>query len=337
MDEIRHRRARGGRRRRRARAPRRGPRQVPRRRGRCGSCRATRGEIGTARVEAARDAYAKGCRRCPTAAPLWIAAAKLETGLGNAARARAILRTGAASKPDGRVAVAGVDARGARRGTRTDQSRRRAHGQGAAGCSGGWRTVGGGGAHRAEAQRKSKSVDALRRCEKDPRVIAAVASLFRLDRKTDKARSWFNRAVTLDPDIGDHWAMYYDFERQHGGEEAAEEIAKRCAEANPTHGETWCAVRKRQHWHDDRPEDLTDGGQGGGLRGGGVAGGQPERGGRLERGWGLLRSSANASLWKNTHLCISYTPAYAGPDPDSTTTHLSVERKLTSAWAPRGC
>ena len=46
---------------------------------------------GPARVEAARDAYAKGCRRCPTAAPLWIAAAKLETTLGNAARARAIL------------------------------------------------------------------------------------------------------------------------------------------------------------------------------------------------------------------------------------------------------
>ena len=123
-------------------------------------------------------------------------------------------------------------------------------------------------------QRKSKSVDALRRCEKDPRVIAAVASLFRLDRKTDKARSWFNRAVTLDPDIGDHWAMYYDFERQHGGEEAAEEIAKRCAEANPTHGETWCAVRKRvEHWHDDARKILPTVAKEVVFEGGGVAGG----------------------------------------------------------------
>ena len=208
---------------------------------------------GPARVEAARDAYAKGCRRCPTAAPLWIAAAKLETGLGNAARARAILEQARLRNPtDESLWLAS-----ARAGARVARD---ADGIKAADAlmAKALQAVPEGGALWAEVvrtaprpQRKSKSVDALRRCEKDPRVIAAVASLFRLDRKTDKARSWFNRAVTLDPDIGDHWAMYYDFERQHGGEEAAEEIAKRCAEANPTHGETWCAVRKRvEHWHD---------------------------------------------------------------------------------------
>lgn len=28
----------------------------------------------------------------------------------------------------------------------------------------------------------------------------------------DKARSWFSRAVLLDPDNGDFWALYYKFE-----------------------------------------------------------------------------------------------------------------------------
>ena len=230
---------------------------------------------GPARVEAARDAYAKGCRRCPTAAPLWIAAAKLETGLGNAARARAILEQARLRNPtDESLWLAS---------TRAERASGDADGIKAADAlmAKALQAVPEGGALWAEVvrtaprpQRKSKSVDALRRCEKDPRVIAAVASLFRLDRKTDKARSWFNRAVTLDPDIGDHWAMYYDFERQHGGEEAAEEIAKRCAEANPTHGETWCAVRKRvEHWHDDARKILPTVAKEVVFEGGGVAGG----------------------------------------------------------------
>ena len=51
-------------------------------------------------------------------------------------------------------------------------------------------------------QRKSRSVDALKRCNDDPHVVAAVAALFWHDRKVDKARSWLNRAVTLNPGAG---------------------------------------------------------------------------------------------------------------------------------------
>ena len=35
-------------------------------------------------------------------------------------------------------------------------------------------------------------------------------------RKTEKARKWFNRAVTLDPDNGDSHAAYYKFELKSG-------------------------------------------------------------------------------------------------------------------------
>ncbi len=38
----------------------------------------------------------------------------------------------------------------------------------------------------------------------------------RTDRKLEKARTWFNRACTLNPDFGDSWAHWYRLELQHG-------------------------------------------------------------------------------------------------------------------------
>ena len=96
----------------------------------------------------------------------------------------------------------------------------------------------------ARPQRRSKSVDALKRCNDDPHVIAAVAMLFQNDRKVDKARTWYNRAITLNPDIGDLWALYHIFETQHGGPDMAAEVVKKCVMAEPRHGERWQRVAK---------------------------------------------------------------------------------------------
>lgn len=63
-----------------------------------------------------------------------------------------------------------------------------------------------------------KSLEALKRCDNDPHVITAVARRFWADRKYAKARKWFNRAITLDPNMGDAWAAYYAFELQQGTE-----------------------------------------------------------------------------------------------------------------------
>lgn len=97
--------------------------------------------------------------------------------------------------------------------------------------------------------RKSKSVDAIKRCEGDGRVVAAVARLFWSERNLDKARSWFERAVKLQPDIGDIWATYLKFELQHGTAEAQQRVEERCVSAEPHHGQVWCRVAKHpQHW-----------------------------------------------------------------------------------------
>ena len=56
----------------------------------------------------------------------------------------------------------------------------------------------------------------MARCENDTYVIVAVAKLFWKDMKTAKARKWFNRAVSLNPSLGDAWAAYFAFELSQG-------------------------------------------------------------------------------------------------------------------------
>ena len=65
---------------------------------------------------------------------------------------------------------------------------------------------------------KTKTLDALHRCENNALVLLAVARFFVSERKVPKARSWFIRTVKLDPDLGDAWAFYYKFELQFGTE-----------------------------------------------------------------------------------------------------------------------
>ena len=111
----------------------------------------------------------------------------------------------------------------------------------------------------------------LSRCDQDPHVIVAVARLFERDRKVPKARKWFDRAVALNPKLGDAWAHYYAFELRQtvaatigqAGDTAGEssssssssgadasssssaaEVVKRCVLAEPNRGELWCAVAK---------------------------------------------------------------------------------------------
>ena len=81
----------------------------------------------------------------------------------------------------------------------------------------------------AKPQRKTRSVDAMKKCEHDPHVLLAVSRLFWSDRKVQKCRDWMARCVKysflnvhfqplvsltsislirtvkLDPDFGDAW------------------------------------------------------------------------------------------------------------------------------------
>jgi len=93
-------------------------------------------------------------------------------------------------------------------------------------------------------EQKSKSAHAIKRCPDDPHVIAAVASLFASERKNDKARKWFDRAVILNPDLGDSWVRFYAFELSVGTKEQQEKVKESCVAAEPKHGEIWTSVSK---------------------------------------------------------------------------------------------
>ena len=105
--------------------------------------------------------------------------------------------------------------------------------------------------------KKSKSANAIKRCPEDPHVISAVAELFASERKTDKARKWFDRAVLLEPDLGDTWVRYYAFLQASGTSEEQQQLKEKCCATEPKHGEIWTRITKNMdHRHKTVGEHL---------------------------------------------------------------------------------
>ncbi len=95
---------------------------------------------------------------------------------------------------------------------------------------------------------KRASMEALKKCENDPFVVLAIASLFAREHKIEKARKWYERSVTLQPDHGDAWATWYKFETlqaRRGDKDAVPDaVRERCIRASPRHGFAWAPIAK---------------------------------------------------------------------------------------------
>ncbi|CAM6093470.1 unnamed protein product [Calypogeia fissa] len=192
--------------------------------------------------EAARDVYEKALKHCSNSTPLWLCAASLEEKMGGLSKARAVLtkaRLKNSQNPELWLAAIRAEARA---GNKKESEVLMA--KALQECPSSGRLWAESIEMAPRQQRKTRSVDALKKCDHDPFVIAAVAKLFWHDRNVDKARNWLNRAVTLAPDVGDFWAQLYKFELQHGAEEQQHEVLQRCAAAEPRHGERWTKVSK---------------------------------------------------------------------------------------------
>ncbi|GAB2274984.1 Protein STABILIZED1 [Dionaea muscipula] len=193
-------------------------------------------------LEMAKEKYESGLKHCPDCIPLWLSLANLEERMNGLSRARAVLTMSRKRNPKNpELWLAAIRAE-LSHGNKKEADNLMAKALQECPNSGIlW-------AASIEMvprpQRKVKSMDAIKKCEHDPHIIAAVAKLFWHDRKVDKARSWLNRAVTLAPGIGDFWALYYKFELQHGTEENQKDVLKRCVAAEPKHGEKWQVVSK---------------------------------------------------------------------------------------------
>jgi pre-mRNA-processing factor 6 len=182
-------------------------------------------EIHSIRTSAtARATYAKAVKNCPKSVSLWILASRLEEKAGLLIKARATLERGRLLNP--KTPQLWCEAvRVELRGNNINMAK--------ALLAKALQECSNSGLLWSEAifmeprpQRKTKSVDALKRCDNDPIIIATIARLFWAERKVDKARTWFEKAVKVDPDRGDSWAWL------------------RCVAAEPHHGERWQIVAK---------------------------------------------------------------------------------------------
>ena len=108
-------------------------------------------------------------------------------------------------------------------------------------------------------QRKARATDALKKCENDPLVVTTVARLFWAERKIDKARNWFSRAVKADKDIGDCWAWWLKFEQAQGSKEQQDEVIQGCIQADPKHGIEWpMQTKSLENFGLNTKENLLD-------------------------------------------------------------------------------
>ncbi|XP_071451634.1 pre-mRNA-processing factor 6 [Hetaerina americana] len=193
------------------------------------------------------DTYHQGLKKCQNSVPLWLLLSRLEEKKGQLTKARSVLEKARLRCPKCPLLWLEAVRVEARAGLKDIANTLMAKALQECPTSGVlW----------AEAvfleprpQRKTKSVDALKRCEHDPHVLLAVSKLFWTERKNQKCREWFNRTVKIDPDLGDAWAYFYKFELINGTEEAQEEVRRRCISSEPHHGEYWCSVSKNiKNW-----------------------------------------------------------------------------------------
>ncbi|KAI7794687.1 pre-mRNA-processing factor 6 [Triplophysa rosa] len=207
-------------------------------------------------VDKAREAYNQGLKKCPHSMSLWLLLSRLEEKVGQLTRARAILEKARLKNPQAPelwLESVRLEFRGGLKNianTLMAKALQECPNSGILWAEAVFL--------EARPQRRTKSVDALKKCEHDPHVLLAVAKLFWSERKITKAREWFLRTVKIEPDLGDTWGFFYKFELQHGTEEQQQEVKKRCENAEPRQGELWCAESKHVlNWQKNIGEILV--------------------------------------------------------------------------------
>ncbi|XP_052872848.1 pre-mRNA-processing factor 6 [Anopheles cruzii] len=193
-------------------------------------------------LERAAESYNAGLKKCPNSIPLWLLLAALEEKRQLLTKARSVLERGRLKNPKNPLlwlAAIRIEIRAGMKDMAHTLMARALQD-----CPNAGELWAESIFLEARPQRKTKSVDALKKCEHDPHVLLAVSKLFWSERKLQKCRDWFNRTIKIDPDFGDAWAYFYKFEQQHGTEQQQNELIERCNVAEPKHGEEWCKVSK---------------------------------------------------------------------------------------------
>jgi pre-mRNA-processing factor 6 len=203
----------------------------------------------------AREAYSSGTRNCPKSVPLWLLASRLEEKMGVVVKARSILdraRLAVSKNPQLWTESIRLEIRAknlSAANQKMAQALQECPKSGLVWAERIWHL-------EARTQRKPRILEAIKKVENDPVLFVSAARIFWAERKLDKADTWFQKAVILDPDYGDSWAWWYKFSVQHGTEEKQAEIVNKCVDNEPKHGEKWQEIRKAPEHAGKKTEEI---------------------------------------------------------------------------------
>merc|ERR1712241_835626 len=180
-------------------------------------------ELEVGRKHEARNAFQNGVKKCTQCIPLWTTYADFELKEGQVTKARSVIEKARLRNPQN----AELWLKGIRIEWRENQEQAKAlMARAIQECPSSGRLWAEAIFMENKPQRKTKSVDALKKCEHDPHVLLAVAKLFWAERKVQKCREWL-----------------------HGTPEQQGDVRLRCINAEPRHGELWCKYAKNiKHW-----------------------------------------------------------------------------------------
>jgi tetratricopeptide (TPR) repeat protein len=80
--------------------------------------------------------------------------------------------------------------------------------------------------------------------DKDPNILNSIARIFWREGAITKARNWFRKSISADPDFGDTWIQLYKFEKEQNNLKEVEKVIEECKNADPKHGNLWCKISK---------------------------------------------------------------------------------------------
>ncbi|KAJ5605857.1 hypothetical protein N7510_008638 [Penicillium lagena] len=209
----------------------------------------------------AREAYGTGTRACSKSVALWLLASRLEEKAGAVVRARSVLDRARLAVPKS-AELWTESVRVERRANNLAQAKvlmaralQEVPTSGLLWSESIWHL-------EPRAQRKARSLEAIKKVDNDPILFITVARIFWGERRLEKAMTWFEKAIVADSDYGDGWAWYYKFLMQHGTEvgglfypfcshpklirlqEKRSDVISKCMSTEPKHGEVWQSIAK---------------------------------------------------------------------------------------------
>ncbi|KAI9368945.1 PRP1 splicing factor, N-terminal-domain-containing protein [Aspergillus egyptiacus] len=195
------------------------------------------------KIPQAREAYGTGTRACPKSVPLWLLASRLEEKAGAVVRARSVLDRARLAVPNS-PELWTESVRVERRANNIPQAKvlmaralQEVPSSGLLWSESIWNL-------EPRAQRKARSLEAIKKVDNDPILFITVARIFWGERRLEKAMTWFEKAIVSNSDLGDAWAWYYKFLLQHGTDEKRADVISKCVLSEPKHGEVWQSIAK---------------------------------------------------------------------------------------------